>query len=179
MHFSAKVIEDTNFYRYRRWYLILSYIPMFVFAYLLFMNGRPYLSSLVVLVQVLIYYWAMKHSKRTRGNSIIGISKQEITLSGKNSTHTIRLSELDSVAYSGKFGLPEENFREIKDAIVGKPHQQFLTLRWPDGREEKVHFMIESYYMSTQLMKILEQWRAAGKFNSPSPKAESLTPAAA
>lgn len=165
--FKAKLIDDRDYYQLRTNQLIFMLLPAIPIAFLVNYYKFPVgILVAAVVLYVSILYVMRKNQKLIQlmtGQTWIEIDPEEIRITAHKSGHqaTIGLGDVDKIIISNDFGVPQETIKDISKELVGKPKENFIIVE-RDHTQQKFDFIIDSYYMTSQLEKIVAHWRNQG-----------------
>ena len=165
--FQAKMIEDESYYHLRKkefLYLILvSLVGGMVFSFVEMAIGlRIFLIGIYVLGIGLMVKNKKGISKITNQTQIL-IDEEKIRLKPKNGgmEKLIPFAELDRIFLKKEYKMPMEKMSDIRNEFNGKVDMDFIIIE-KTGKQDKIDFLVDSYYMYSQLNKIIDSWEKKG-----------------
>lgn len=164
--FKGKLIENESYYKIKSKQFLLWTLTsiLFVFLVLTFMDQRRFY---IVLFGVYIIMSILLGRNQRRINSIFGnriiemdVSEIRIKSKGGNQQERINLNEVEKIILKQEYTMPE-TLKDAAGELAGKVIQNYLILHFK-GESKKMDFEIDSYYMVTQLNKLIENWEKKG-----------------
>lgn len=165
--FKAKLIENESYYKLRSKQLLLMLLPSIPFALLINFYQIPiWLTIVMIGIYILTIILMFRNQKRINsvlGNRLIEIDDDEIRIKSKKGMpkEIIKLNEIDKLVLKSDYSMPQETMKEVGSEIMGKTKQNYLILQ-QKNQKRKLDFEVDSYYMITQLNKIIENWTTRG-----------------
>lgn len=165
--FKAKLIESEKYYQIKRRHLLFLFLPATsVWIVSIFLNLPSWFFFLIVGLFVLALIWLFKGQKEMNlisGRKVIEIDDNEIRIKTKSGNEKERfpLIDLEKIIVKEKYAMPAENFKELKNEVLGRPDQNYIILQ-QKNQQRKFYFEIDSYYMTNQLNEIIRNWSARG-----------------
>jgi Ca2+/Na+ antiporter len=158
----GKLIETKNYYKLRRFQLIYLILTSLLIGMIVNLHRLPiWLSIAVVIVYGLILYLTYKTQKKIKSQTQkkIEIDSKEIRI--KSSTNSIvekySLATLDKIIVKRKYSMPQDSLKDISDELNGKSNMHYIAL-FTKGKSNRIDFELDSYYMISQLNKIVGIW---------------------
>ena len=165
--FKAKLVENENYYNLRSKQLILMFLPSLPMGLIINFYQIPnWVTILMIGVYILTIILINKNQKRLSSmieNRSIEIDEKEIRIKSKNGTQKeiITLADIDKIIIKDTYSIPQETIKEIGKEMAGKAKKNYLILE-RNGQKRKLDFEITSYYMISQLNKIIANWKTIG-----------------
>ena len=165
--FKAKLIENEKYYKLRRNQLLLMLLP--AVPAILIINYYQIPVWLVIIlagIYILATIWMDKNQKRINsmlGNKLIEIDEKAMRIKSKEGLELelIKLDEVEKIIVKDEYSLPQETMKEVGQEITGKTKENFIILHFKH-QKRKLDFEIDSYFMVTQLNKLIESWKVKG-----------------
>ena len=160
----AKLIENVSYYKLRRRQLLLLLLPTLGFSLFGSFYEIPlWITIMVIGLYVLGIILIMKNTKameNTFGKKLIEIDETEIRIKTKESKiqEIISVEALDKLIIKGEYSIPQETLKEIGSELKGNAKKNYLILV-QNGEKRRLDFEITTYFMITQLNKIIENWK--------------------
>lgn len=164
--FKAKLIKDDRYYRLKQngMYLIVGSIFS---GFLVNFDRLPVWITITITVACLAYaryeYRKMKKFKTITDNSMLELSDDELRIvsekKGENRAFDVR--KLDGLVFQREYRLPEDTWRSMIGEYLGNYRKNYLIVE-QDNEANRYDFELNSYYMITQLEKIIQDWTVKG-----------------
>ena len=97
------------------------------------------------------------------GKRVIELDETGIRIKSKNggTEESFKLNIIEKIILKKEYGIPQESIKEVVDEVKGNQKKNYLILQ-QNNEKRKFNFEIESYYMISQLNKIIEGWSKKG-----------------
>ncbi|MEZ4907885.1 MAG: hypothetical protein R2771_09685 [Saprospiraceae bacterium] len=105
----------------------------------------------------------IKKSTALIAHKIIEIDDNSIQIK----SHDVQVSEItqlkdiQEIKVKDKYSLPQETMKEFFKEVFSKPKENFLIINI-NNQEKRYDFVIDSYYMISELNNIIENWKSQG-----------------
>ena len=117
----------------------------------------------VFAIKFLIYYKIGKPLQKALNQKSIEIDGSEIRIKSKTTTtETINLAEVDKLTVKEKYAHPQGPVTELKKDAEGKGITKNYIIVHQNNEERKLDFEFESFYMISQLIKVIDSWKQKG-----------------
>jgi hypothetical protein len=165
--FKAKIIEDKNYYSFKRKQLALLatlFIPLVFFICLFPL--QLWIKSIMAMGYVYVAFMLFKSAKSIRPATHyrrIEISNKGIRIMGRNNKEleSYEINELSEVTVMEEYRLPQENLREIIEEIFGKYQTNFIKFSY-QKKSKQFNFEIDSIFMLKKLNEVISNWAKSG-----------------
>jgi len=165
--FKAKLIEDQSYYPLRGKQALLAFIPSILIGVLVNVFQLPlWITILSIGIYVFVLILFLKNQKALNsaaGNRLIEINDTAIKIKSKNKTvqEVIKIEEVEKITLTESYQIPQESVQAIAGEIKGKHQKNYLMIQ-QKNKNRRFDFEIDSYYMITQLNKIIDYWISQG-----------------
>lgn len=165
--FKAKLIEDKTYYRLRRRQLLFLLLPAIPFGILVNFFDLPiWLTTIGLGAYILILYFGVKNQKgmfSLLGNRIIEIDYDAIRIKSKNgmSLESFDPNSVQLIRIKESYNIPNEKVKDMTREAKGNPTTNYISILTND-QELRFDFELDSYYMITQLDKVISHWKNKG-----------------
>lgn len=165
--FKAKLIENEKYYKLRRNQLLLMLLPAVPAILIINYYQIPvWLVIFIAGIYILATIWMNKNQKRINsmlGNKLIEIDEEAMRIKSKEGLELelFKLDEVEKIIVKDEYSLPQETMKEVGQEIIGKTKENFIVLHFKH-QKRKLDFEIDSYFMVTQLNKLIESWKVKG-----------------
>ena len=165
--FKAKLIENDRYYLLRRRQMWFLFLPVAFYTIMDLILELPSWATFLFL-GVYAAGFALKFTNHKQMGTLIGNRKLEVDgneiriLSRKGDVQeVIPMADVDRILVLEDYRFPMETTGELIDEMKGEQIRNYLVIE-QQGKERRLDFEPESYYMLTQLNKLKEHWKAVG-----------------
>ncbi|MEN0003871.1 MAG: hypothetical protein AAF798_06995 [Bacteroidota bacterium] len=165
--FKAKLIENNTYYKSKRLLLILAIAAPLIIG---LSANIIELSAVIVaavalfgIVMIIQQYRLQKKVQQLTSQQTIEISEDRIQIKDNNSAlqQDIDLQTIKRIVVKNNYHIPEETLKDLSKQLRGDYTKNYLIVEHATG-EQKFEFEIDSYYMLTQLHKLIQSWDSRG-----------------
>ena len=162
------LIESPEYYKRRRWLLILQLLVLPLPAAIL-VNAVHYpiyvsvLAGVFFLAGIWINARNFKRYRQLTSKRQLKLSEDTLQISGTSSMAPliIQMSTVEEVTIPVLKEMPAETFSGLYKEIRGEGPKCFIRIKI-QGQEYRFDFVIDSYYHLNQLEKLVQHWLGQG-----------------
>jgi len=165
--FKAKLIENYELYTKRRKIALwLSLIPWPMINIFIWNNISVLVGVLLVIANIAFFIFLYKQNKlvkNTIGDKIIEISDLQLVISSpkEGKVNEFDLQVFDTIMVPKTFEIPDDNISTYSKSVIGNSINNYIRIK-DSNTDLRFDFLLDSYYMISQLENILSKLSAKG-----------------
>lgn len=163
--FKATLIDNKNYYKNRRFLLLLRiFPPSFIFLFMLF--NYEYFSKWGIILILILFIGTfiienkiLKSLTKIKYLNKIEISDSTIVISKKKGEliEKYELESIEKIIVKKEYQIANEKMKDILNEIKRKYIKNYIIIE-KDNKKVRFDFTIDSYYMIEELKKLFAIW---------------------
>ncbi|MEL6942581.1 MAG: hypothetical protein AAFO82_07925, partial [Bacteroidota bacterium] len=162
-----KLIEKKDYNRLKRTQMIILLVTLLPIGFVSsFYEAPNWLTIVFIGIYAVLLVLMIKSQRQMMdmtNKRFLELDQEEIRIkSTKNQgEECIQLGDVQKLIVKENYSIPQEDLKEIANEVKGNLQANYLVVQ-QEGKKRKLDFELDSYYMLTQLNKMIELWRKKG-----------------